>query len=59
MENPNTWATSPEHPGYRSKTIKRDRLVIVVHRPELDEKERAKRERIVESALSQYAKSNT
>jgi len=52
----NTWTASPEHPGYRTKTLKRGNCTIVVHRPELTDKERAKRERIVESALSSYGK---
>lgn len=47
-------------PGYRTKTIKRGNVTIVIHRPELTDKERAKRERAVESALSNYARnSNT
>ena len=45
--------------GYRSKTIKRGNVTIVIHRPELSDKERAKRERVVETALSAYSKSNT
>lgn len=42
--------------GYRTKTIKRGNCTIVLHRPILTEKERTKRERIVETALSNYAK---
>jgi hypothetical protein len=43
--------------GYRSKTIKRGNCTIVVHRPVLTDKERTKRERVVETALSIYGKS--
>lgn len=42
--------------GYRTKTIKRGNVTIVVHRPELSDKERAKRERAVETALSNYGR---
>jgi hypothetical protein len=44
-------------PGYRTKTITRGNVTIVIHRPILSDKERAKRERAVETALSNYAKS--
>lgn len=43
-------------PGYRTKTIKRGDYTLVVHRPILDEKERAKRERAVETALASFAR---
>ncbi len=56
MESTNTWAASPEHPGYRCKTIQRGACTIVVHRPMLTDKERIKRERVVETVLSNYAK---
>lgn len=42
--------------GYRTKTIKRGNCTIVVHRPELSDKERTKRERLVETALTSYGK---
>lgn len=51
---PSAWSEIIE--GYRTKTIKRGDCTIVLHRPILSEKERAKRERIVETALSNYAK---
>lgn len=51
---PSPWIESRE--GYRTKTIKRDGLTIVIHRPILTDKEREKRERIVETALTNYAK---
>jgi len=57
MGSTSTWARTPERPGYRTKTIKRGNCTIVIHRPDLDEKERAKRENLVEIALSNYAKS--
>jgi hypothetical protein len=46
-------------PGYRTKTIKRGNVTIVIHRPTLSEKERTKNERIVETALTNYARSYT
>lgn len=48
------WAEVRE--GYRTKTIKSGDCTIVLHRPILSEKEREKRERIVETALSNYCK---
>lgn len=45
-----TWTNTI--PGYRTKTIKKGNVTVVVHRPKLTEKERAKRERVVETALS-------
>lgn len=53
---PSTWCEIRE--GYRTKTIKRGNFTIVIHRPILSDKEREKRERIVETALSNYAKEN-
>ena len=51
---PTAWCEIRE--GYRTKTIKRDGLTIVIHRPILSDKEREKRERIVETALTNYVK---
>lgn len=42
MSTSSQWVTSPEHPGYRIKTIKRGNCTIQVLRPELTDKERAK-----------------
>lgn len=51
------WRTDIK-PGYRSKTLYLSGNVTVeLHRPILDEKERAKRERLVEHALTGYARS--
>lgn len=44
MTTPTEWAPSPEHPGYRVKVIKHGNCTIQILRPELDEKEQAKRE---------------
>lgn len=44
MTTPNTWADSPEHPGYKVKVIQHGNCTIQILRPELDAKERAKRE---------------
>ena len=52
---PTAWSEIRE--GYRTKTIKSGNVTIVIHRPILAEKERAKRERIVETALSNFGKS--
>lgn len=52
----NVWTETGN--GYRTKTIKSGDCTIVLHRPILDEKEAAKRERVVEIALSNYGKSN-
>ena len=38
------WADSPEHPGYKVKVIQHGNCTIQILRPELTEKERAKRE---------------
>lgn len=58
MESLNTWAPSPEHEGYRVKTITRGACTITILRPELGEAERQKREARVkadaESALKSY-----
>lgn len=45
--------------GYRTKTIKSGNVTVVIHRPILTEKERAHRERIVETALSNYGKNKS
>lgn len=58
MESTNTWAPSPEHPGYRCKTIQRGACTITILRPELGEEERHKREAhakaVTERALASY-----
>ena len=43
--------------GYRTKTVTRGNVTIVIHRPILTDKEREKRERIVVTALANYGKS--
>lgn len=58
METSNTWAPSPDHPGYRYKTIQRGDCTITILRPELSEEERHKREAhvktVTERALTSY-----
>lgn len=44
MTTPTEWADSSEHPGYKSKVITYGNCTIQIFRPELDEKERTKRE---------------
>ena len=60
MTTPTEWAKSPDHPGYRVKSIERDNFTIQIFRPELDEKEQAKREAhlkaVAERTLSNYYK---
>ena len=53
----NGWTNTT--PGYRTKTIKRGNVTIVIHRPNLTEKERIKREGIVENALTYFNRTNT
>lgn len=50
----NEWTNIRE--GYRTKTIKIGDCTVVLHRPILSDKEREKRERIVETALTHYCK---
>ena len=58
MTTPTEWASSPDHPGYRVKVIERDGCTIQILRPELDEKEQAKREKhlkaVAERTLRDY-----
>lgn len=44
--------------GYREKTVKHGNVTIVLRRPQLPEKERIKRERAVETALTQLARAS-
>ena len=63
MDTTTEWVSSPEHPGYRIKVIKHGSCTIQILRPELDEKERAKREahlkNVAESTLRDYYKRKT
>ena len=43
MNTPETWAASPDHPGYRCKTIQREAFTVCILRPDLDQEERQKR----------------
>lgn len=43
--------------GYRTKTVKKGKVTIVIHRPILSDKERIKRESLVENALTSYGRS--
>lgn len=56
----NTWASSPEHPGYRVKTIQRGACTVQILRPELEAPEREKREAhtqaVAERVLRDYYK---
>ena len=60
MESTNEWVESPEHPGYRVKTIKKGACTIHIFRPILDDKERVKREAhtkaVAERVLMDYYK---
>lgn len=52
------WVDSPEHSGYKTKVIKHGNCTIHIFRPDLDEKERTKRENhvkaVAERILSNY-----
>ena len=48
--------TTPS-PEYRTKTVRVGSCTVVIHRPILDEKERAKRESSIQTALSNFGKS--
>lgn len=52
------WTTSPEHPGYKCKTITRGNFTVHIFRPILDRTESAKREdhlkNVAERALKNY-----
>ena len=60
MNTTSTWADSPEHPGYKTKVIKHGNCTIELFRPDLNDKERAKREAhvkaVAESTLRDYYK---
>ena len=60
MTTSTEWIPSTEHPGYRVKVIQRGDCTIQVLRPELDEKERIKREAhlksVAERTLANYYK---
>lgn len=47
----NTWSPSPDHPGYRCKTLQRGNCTITILRPELSDEERKKREDHTRGAL--------
>lgn len=53
-----TWTTSPDHPGYRCKTLQRGSCTIVILRPELSEEERKKREDHARAALERALRDN-
>lgn len=54
MTTPTEWAPSPDHPGYRVKIIKHGECTIRILRPELDEKEQAKREAHVKAVAERF-----
>lgn len=60
MVNAAEWADSPENPGYRVKVIKHGNCTIQILRPNLEDRERAKREAhtkaVAERTLSNYYK---
>ena len=60
MNTTTEWADSPEHPGYKVKIIKHGNCTIQVLRPDLDERERKKRENhvkaVAEKTLFNYYK---
>ena len=60
MTTPTDWVASPEHPGYRSKIIRKGNFTIQLLRPELEDAEQKKREAhlkaVAERTLSNYYK---
>lgn len=60
MNTTTEWVDSPEHPGYKVKTIKHGNCTIEILRPDLDDKERTKRENhvkaVAEKVLLNYYK---
>lgn len=60
MNTTTEWVDSPEHPGYKVKTIKHGNCTIEILRPVLDERERKKRENhvkaVAEKVLFNYYK---
>lgn len=60
MNNTPEWADSPENPGYKTKVIKHGNCTIHILRPDLDERERVKREAhvkaVAEKVLLNYYK---
>lgn len=60
MNTTDRWADSPEHHGYKTKVIKHGNCTIHILRPDLDSRERAKRENhvkaVAEKTLFNYYK---
>lgn len=60
MVNATEWADSPENPGYRVKVIKHGSCTIQILRPNLEDRERTKRENhvkaVAEKVLFNYYK---
>ena len=56
MGSLNTWASSPEHEGYRFKTITKGACTITILRPELGEAERTRREAHLKAAAEKALK---
>lgn len=52
----NEWKSSPDHPGYRVKTIKRGACTVQILRPILEREEAAKREAHVKSVVERAIK---
>lgn len=49
--------TTEKLPGYRSMTIKHGSCTLIIHRPDLTDKERERREALLQSNLSNAMKS--
>lgn len=60
MVNAAEWADSPENPGYKIKVIKHGNCTIQILRPNLEDRERTKRENhvkaVAEKVLFNYYK---
>lgn len=67
MENIETWAESPEYPGYRYTVIQSGNCTMTIHRPVLPPEEQAKRlgelrtaaEKLLKATILNKRKANT
>lgn len=58
MNESSAWVRSPEHPGYRCKTVQHGACTILIRRPDLSEAEQKKREELVGIAIERTFKNH-
>jgi hypothetical protein len=57
MNTTKTWETSPDHPGYRCKTIRNGACTIQIFRPDAEQKEQVTHVKdVAERVLRDYYK---